>query len=237
MNTKNIASVIYMCAPVNALIEGIYEESIPMSEIARHGDFGLGTFNHLDGEMIMLDGQVYQAASDGTVKRITEDVMTPFSCVTFFNPISHDDISSSMEYAAMMSWLKELLYSPNLFYAIRMDGLFNYIKVRSVPRQEHYRPLVEVAREQTVFEYENVEGTLAGFFTPSFMGAVSVAGFHLHFLSSDRTCGGHLMECSPAQVKVGVQPLSTLELSLPTGLDYLTCSFGRDTEGELKQVE
>jgi len=79
-------SRIYLCAPVNALVEGIYEEKIPLTEIKKHGDFGLGTFDHLDGEMIMLDGKIYQITSDGRVTLVDDHALTPFACVTFITP-------------------------------------------------------------------------------------------------------------------------------------------------------
>ena len=85
-------SSLYLCAPVNALVEGIYEEKVPLREIKRHGDFSLGTFDKLDGEMILLDGTVYQVNSEGRVVVINDDCRTPFACVTFYRPISHEDV-------------------------------------------------------------------------------------------------------------------------------------------------
>lgn len=228
---------IYFCAPVNALVEGIYQQKIPFTEIKQHGDFGLGTFDHLDGEMIMLDGEIYQITSDGAAARVDDDTLTPFSCVAFYQPMSHDRLEQSCSYPVFLDWLNSLFPSPNIFYAIRVEGRFSRIKVRSVPRQENYRPLAEVAKDQPVFEYADVEGTLAGFYTPAFMGSLSVPGMHLHFLSADRKTGGHLLECCPDGVTAGIQFLSTLELGLPMSFDYLTCDFQRDTEKDLESAE
>ena len=229
---------LYLCAPVNALVEGIYEEKIPLSEIKKHGDFGLGTFNHLDGEMVLLDGRVYQITGDGQVNLITEDsVLTPFAAVTFYNPLSHEDLDKEMPYESFLVWLRDLLPSPNIFYALRMEGIFSRMKLRSVPRQENYKPLVEVAKEQSVFHFQDINGTLAGFFTPSFLPSLSVPGLHLHFLSQDLQHGGHLLECVPKQIRVGVQMIFHLELSLPKSLDYLTWDFQRDIREDLHKAE
>jgi len=228
---------VYLCAPVNALVEGIYEQKIPFSQIKQHGDFGLGTFDDLDGEMVMLDGEIYQITGTGQVHRVGDQARTPFACVTFYRPLSRDRFEMDMSYADFQTWIERLFPSLNIFYALRIDGHFSYLKVRSVPKQENYRPLVEVAQEQSVFTYTNIEGTLAGFFTPGFLGALSVAGLHLHFLSADRRRGGHLLECRPSKVEVGVQMLPTLELALPMSLDYLTCDFCRDTEADLSKAE
>jgi len=241
MNPKGKSALdrsrIYLCAPVNALVEGIYKEDIPLAEIKKHGDFGLGTFNDLDGEMVMLDGQVYQISSDGRVTVVDDSALTPFACVTFYEPLSHDEIDHEMNYDAFLEWLYGLLPSPNLFYAIRIHGAFAHVKARSVPKQDSYRPLIEVAKEQATFDFYDVEGTLAGFFTPSFMSSLNVPGLHLHFLSADLQQGGHLLECVPRKACVGVQMISTLELSLPISLDYLTWDFTRDISQDLDKVE
>jgi len=230
-------SALYMCAPVNALVEGLYEQKVPLREIKRHGDFGLGTFDDLDGEMILLDGRVYQVNSAGRVAVVDDAGMTPFACVTFYRPISHEDVAQAMDYQAFLNLVQQLLPSPNIFYAIRMEGTFDYVKTRSVPRQENYRPLAEATKDQPVFEFQNVAGTLAGFITPSFMGAVNVPGLHLHFLSADFTRGGHLLECRPRQGRIGVQFISRLELSLPMTFDYLTQDFTRNVEQDLNKAE
>ncbi len=211
---------------------------MPLAEIKQHGDFGLGTFNDLDGEMVLLDGAVYQITADGQVAVIEdEQTLTPFACVTSYRPISHDELDQELTYDAFLGWLVRLLPSPNLFYALRIEGEFASIKARSVPKQENYRTLVEVAREQTLFQFDNVSGTLVGFFTPTFMGSVNVPGLHLHFLSADFRSGGHLLECRPRKVRVGVQFISRLELALPLSLDYLVWDFRRDIRQDLNQAE
>jgi acetolactate decarboxylase len=231
------ANRVYLCAPVNALVEGIYEQNIPFTQVKQHGDFGLGTFDNLDGEMVMLDGQIYQITDEGCVHLVDEQALTPFACVTFYRPLSHDELNTEISYMEFQEWLQGLLPSPNIFYAIRVEGRFASIRVRSVPKQENYRPLVDVAREQPVFKFSDIEGTLVGFFTPSFVASLSVPGLHLHFLSADRQHGGHLLECRPSRVRAGVQFISSLELALPMGLDYLTWDFSRDTKQDLDKAE
>jgi acetolactate decarboxylase len=228
---------VYQCAPVNALVEGIYRERVPLRKILEHGDFGIGTFDDLDGEMVILDGRVYQIAGTGVVREVTQPVATPFACVTFWTPAAHDDLAAPCGYDAFLDWLLTLLPSPNLFYALRVEGLFDEVHTRSVPRQESYRPLVEVAAHQPEFSFSGARGTLAGFYTPAFMESVNVPGLHLHFLSDDRTQGGHLLACSPHRVRASVQFIHTLELGLPMNLDYLTWDFRRDTGADLGRAE
>ena len=236
-NNDTKRNPIYLCAPVNALVEGVYEERIPYSEIKKHGDFGLGTFDSLDGEMVMLDGNIYQITSDGRVHLQDDSAHTPFACVTFYQPAAHDELISASNYEEFLAWLEGLLPSPNIFYAIHIEGAFSFIKVRSVPKQDCYKPLVEVTKTQPVFEYKDIQGTLSGFFTPSFLSSLSVPGLHLHLLSSDFQQGGHLLECRTEGVQAGVQFINSVELDLPMSLDYLTLDFQRNTEDDLDRAE
>ncbi len=230
-------SRLYLCAPVNAIVEGIYEEHIPFSQIKRHGDFGLGTFDKLDGEMVMLDGRVFQMRADGCVAEVGDDALTPFACVTFYRPERYLELDGELSYDDFLRRLQESLPSPNIFYAFRIEGEFAHMKVRSVPKSECYIPLVEIAKEQPVFEFSDIRGTLAGFYTPDFMASVSVPGMHLHFLSDDLAHGGHLLNCRPRRVRAGIQPIYTVELALPTTPYYLGWDFRRDVRDDLDKAE
>ena len=229
--------LLFVSTPVNALVEGIYEENVSLAEVLTHGDFGIGTFNDLDGEMVIVDGIAYQMGADGTVRQAGRDVLTPYACVTFFRPLIYDDIDAPLSPPEFDSFLESLIPSPNVVYAVRVEGEFHHIRVRSVPKQENYRPLVEVAREQPEFMHHSVRGTLAGFFTPQFLASVTVPGFHLHFIRDDRQAGGHLLECSIQTARVFVQNLGGMELRLPYTLDYVTADLSRDSSDDLDEIE
>lgn len=229
---------LYLSAPVNALVEGIYRQNTTLGELKEHGDFGLGTFNDLDGELVLLGGSAYQVTGSGQVNRPGDDVLTPFACVTFFRELTFEDVSEGFaSFQALMGLLEDVFPSPNMMYALRIDGDFEFVRTRSVPKQEHYRPLVEVAREQPVFEMTNLSGTLAGFYTPAFMASLAVPGVHLHFLSEDRRSGGHLLQCRAARARVGIQILRSLRMDLPVTMDYLTADFQRSSVDDLRQAE
>ncbi len=229
--------LLYISAPVNALVEGLYREDARISDILTRGDFGLGTFNDLDGEMVVLDGQVHQLRSDGQAYDVMPDTRTPFACVTFFHPYSFEDIDYPLSYADLLVLFDRLLPSKNMIYAIRLDGLFDHVRTRSVPKQDSYRPLVEVAREQAEFEFHTIEGSMAGFWTPHFMQSVAVPGYHLHFLTADKQHGGHLLECRPRRIRIGLQHLARVELELPITIDYMTANFERDVGADLEEAE
>jgi acetolactate decarboxylase len=230
-------NAVYLSVPINALVEGLYEEKITIGDIKTHGDFGLGTFNHLDGEMVLLDGEAYQIKTDGKATIISDTEQTPFACVTFFRPDTWDDIPEGTSSADIFELLNRLIPSPNMLYALRVEGVFELVKTRAVPRTDNYVPLVEAAKNQIVFEFSHVEGSLIGFFTPDFMASLNAPGYHLHMLTADRRHGGHLMDCRVERAHVGIQHIPKLEVDLPFTLDYLTAQFSRDTKKDLGKAE
>ena len=220
-------NAVYLSAPVNAMLKGYYEENTALGDLKQHGDFGLGTFNNLDGEMVMLDGVIYQLHADGKTYPVDDRVQTPFACVTFYRPSFIEEIEGDLDFDAFNAVLNRLLPSDNMLYAIRIDGFFKQVKVWSVARQENYQPLSEDQQNRPIFEYENITGVLAGFYTPKFLRALNFPGFHLHFLTDGREYGGHLHECRTGRVQIGIQIIQRLELNLPITLDYLTAQLPR----------
>jgi len=230
-------SLLYICAPLNALVEGIYEEDIHLGEILKHGNFGIGTFDDLDGEMVIVDGTIYQITAEGRVNRIDEPAKTPYAIVTFFHPILFAELDSETQYGHFLEWLNGLLPSPNIFHAIRIEGDFARVRARSVPKQANYRPLAAVVADESIFHFENIRGTLAGFYTPAFMSSLSVPGHHLHFLSADSASGGHLIACTPRRVCASIQPIHRLELNMPMTTDYLKLNFLRNLGADIEKIE
>ena len=230
-------NAVCLSAPINAIVEGFYTANTTMAELKERGDFGLGTFNYLDGEMVLLDGLIYQIRSDGEVRVVPDEEKSPFACVTFFSPDTVEDLEGAVAAGDIGRVLDRLIPSANMLYAIRMDGRFKYMKTRSAPRCESYTPLVDAVKKQTIFELTDVEGSLAGFYTPRFMEQLNAPGYHLHFLTADRLHGGHVLACEIEKVRVGIQHVPELRVDLPITLDFLTAEFERDTSRDLDKAE
>lgn len=231
------ANTVYLSAPINALVEGLLVENTTIDQIKEHGDFGLGTFNYLDGEMVILDGEVFQIRSDGKVYAIGDDEKSPFACVTFFTPDTFDDVNEPIDETDFFEFLDRLIPSANMLYAIRIDGIFSHVRTRAVPKSENYKPLVQVAKDQILFDFHDVRGSLAGFYTPRFMESLHAPGYHLHLLTEDRKHGGHLMACALKEARIGIQHIPALEVGLPVTFDYLTADLTRDIGKDLEKAE
>lgn len=177
--------------------------------------------------MVMLDGVIYQLHADGKTYRVDDNVQTPFACVTFYSPSVVEEIEENLDFNEFNAILNRLLPSDNMLYAIRVEGLFKQVKVWSVAKQNNYQPLVEDEKNRPTFEYKNIIGVLAGFYTPKFIRALNFPGFHMHFLTIDRKYGGHLHECQTERIQIGIQFIQRLNLDLPITLDYLTANLQR----------
>jgi acetolactate decarboxylase len=228
---------IYQVSTIDALLNADYDGSTDIKSLKKHGDFGLGTFNTLDGEMLLLGGIFYQIKSDGKVYEPTPEIRTPFACVTFFDAKDTFILESGTTYAKFAKD-SPMYFSPNYFYAIRIDGTFKMIKARSVPAQKKPYPiLTEVVKTQPVFEFKDVKGTLAGFFTPCFFKGINVTGLHLHFISDDRKSGGHVLDFELTEGFLKTDKTTNIFLSLPDSPEFSTMDFRNDREKDLKKVE
>jgi acetolactate decarboxylase len=230
---------LFQVSTLDALIAGLYDGVLPLRDLLTHGDFGLGTFDALDGEMVVLDGQVYQITADGVVHRLPETATTPFAAVTRFDADLTIPLPAPTDWKGLQALLDARLPSLNLFHAVRIDGTFAMMKVRSVPRQPkpYTKNLLEVAAAQPVYEWTNVQGSLVGFRCPYFVHGVNVPGYHLHFLSADRTRGGHLLDCRVSQATLTADPTPTFRLELPTTPAYAKAALPLPDPKATEKVE
>ena len=207
------------------------------SFLLNYGDFGLGTFENLDGEMVVLDGAIYQARSDGKVLNITDDVGTPFAVVTDFTADQDRTIESASSFEEITKICDRYRDSDNLFYAFRIDGHFAHIQTRAMKATLDGLPLAKAAAIQPEFEFTDVVGTLVGIWAPQFSSALNIAGYHFHFLSEDRKKGGHLLECNGKNLRVRVDRLNDFHLSLPESEEFLRADLSKDTSKDLAYAE
>jgi acetolactate decarboxylase len=230
---------VYQFSTISALLEGVYDGDATIADILRHGDFGLGTFNHLDGEMVILDGICYRLRADGTASLAASTDRTPFAAVTRFHTDFEIAIQSPTAGSEVTGAIDRQIKSANLIYAIRITGRFSELHTRTVTEQEPpYPPLTQATEGQAETRFTAVSGVLVGFRTPEFEQGISVAGYHLHFLNSDRTGGGHVLDFTLEDGQVAVSGASQLHLSLPTSGAFLDAQLsGPDLSERISKAE
>ena len=230
---------IYQVSTMDALLDGVYDGEVTYGELARHGDFGLGTFNGLDGEMVAVDGRFYHLRDDGGATPVHPDERTPFAAVTFFEAETTRVLEGPLARSALEAAADALAPSGNLFYAVRVDGAFARVITRTVAMQHApYPPLTEVTAHEQVTTFDGVEGTLAGFRTPDYAQGIGIAGYHLHFITAARDAGGHVLDLELSRGTLAIGSESELHLCLPRTRAFLEADLaGRDRDAEIRRAE
>jgi acetolactate decarboxylase len=235
---NNSQSRLYAYSTLDALLAGVYDGDLTVAELSAKGDFGLGTFNHLDGEMIMLDGVCFHAKADGTVAVASPRDKTPLAYVTRFHRAPAIRPERALSLAELEKWLDAHLKNNNLFYAIRIEGVFRDVSVRAIaPQTEPYKPLAEVARTQVVHDYGETRGVLVGIRSPAFSRGISVPGYHWHFLTEDKKHGGHVLKLTVVDVSAQLEEITALDLQLPRSDAFAKADQTKDRAEEVKRVE
>lgn len=230
---------VYQTSLMSGLIAGVYEGDTTLKELFTHGDFGLGTFNDLDGELIAFDKESYQLRSDGSASETSEDQQTPFAVVTWFRPTVELELEESMTNEDVETLIDKLVPSPNLFCAIRLDGEFELVRTRTVPRQERpYKPMLEAIAEQPTFDFNDTHGTMIGFRCPPYLQGVNVAGYHIHYISDKRDGGGHVLEYRLKNARLQLGIVSKLRIDLPGNQDFLNADlYPEDIDAAIRKAE
>jgi acetolactate decarboxylase len=228
---------LFQVSTSRALVQGVYGEVVLSSRLLSHGDFGLGTFDELDGEMVLLDGVIYQVRSDGSVRRVDESTGTPFATVLTFAADEDLTLERVDNFAHLCRLCDTHRGSDNLFYAFRVDGEFDHVHTRAMRRTDSGVSLRKAASTQPEFHFQKVRGTLVGFWSPTFAGAVDIPGYHFHFLSDDRTMGGHVLDCAGSNLRLRVQKINEFHLSLPDTEEFLRADLKLDLSQDLRAAE
>jgi acetolactate decarboxylase len=228
---------LYQVSTSGALVEGVYQGAVRVGTLREHGDLGLGTFENLDGEMVVVDGQFFQVRSDGCVRECDDDVLSPFAVVTQFEPEAEFKLEKCPELSHLTGLFDSLRQTDNVFFALRVDGHFDHVRTRAMRRTEEGVPLVEAAAVQPEFEFHDLSGTLVGFWTPDYARTLNVPGYHFHFVSADRTRGGHLLQCRGSGLRLQIQREGDYRIALPETEGFLKADLRRDPAADLAQAE
>ena len=163
---------------------------------------------------------------------------TPFAEVTFFKADRTHLIEMPMNFRQLLAYIDKLLPSPNLPYAIRIDGFFPTVKTRSIPRQQKpYPTLAEAAAKQAVFDLTGVKGVIVAFRYPAYLAGVNMSGYHCHFITADRRAGGHLLDCRVEGATVAVDAIPNFYLHLPESQAFSHTDLTGDRRRELEKIE
>lgn len=228
---------LYQVSTSAALVQGVYQGCVTVGKIKEHGNFGLGTYDELDGEGLMLDGHVYQALGDGSVIEPADSATAPFWVSAEFEADRNAAIDSVSNWEELCAQIDQLRRSENLFTAIRIDGIFDEIHYRVACKSAPGTDLVTATSHQAEFTLKNVQGTLLGFWAPTYARTFNIPGYHLHLLSGDHQHGGHVLGIQAKNLKLQVMDADNLIMALPESPGFLKADLSGDPSLALSKAE
>jgi len=235
---------------VDALVAGLFDGAFPASRVSAHGTLGVGCGDALDGELVLLDGALHVCRADG-VSPVEPDARLPFAEVVDFAPTFHQQLSGPLSEADFEQLVDALVPSHNLFYAIRLDGVFDSLTVREAQKQERraaqagesgqqhpFPGLAEAVKSQHESTVGETTGTLLGFKGPDVFQGLSVADYHLHYLADDKLFGGHSMDFQLRSGTLSIEAYSSFTVHLPDVDSYLDAELDNvDADEAIRQAE
>ena len=226
---------------LQGLTLGDYYGSVTVKELKEKGDTGIGTFEGVNGELVMVDGAVYRAKSDGSVEVAPDDETIPFSNVTFFDADATEEISGISNINDLKSYLNGKVneFGKNNFYMIRIDGAYKNVFARSELKQEEpYKTLADaLSTDQREFNFEKTNGTVVGLYCPEYMKELNAAGWHFHFVSEDRQNGGHVLDLDIDSAELKWDNTPGFNMLLPDTEKFPTLDLTTDQSQDIKKVE
>ena len=232
---------VYQVALLQSLTQGYFDGIVKVGELKRHGDTGIGTFDGANGEMIVLGGRVYQALGDGSVRAADDNETVPFSAVAFFDADLSAELSRTDDINALKDTLNRTVMEngKNLFYMVKISGTFCKMNVRSIIKQKKpYRSLDKALEtDQRFFDYKDTAGTVVGLYCPDSAGGINAAGWHFHFISCDRTKGGHILDLAFDFATAEFDAKQGLEMYLPAAPEFQRMELSLDVSDAIRKIE
>ena len=230
---------VFQTGLMSQLLDGVYDGEMTIGELLSHGNFGVGTFNGLDGEMVVLAGDCYQVRHDGSVSIPQLTDRTPYAVVTNFVPMIRRELPQNMLRTSTSQVLDNFTVSKNYMYAIKIYGEFEWVRTRTVVKQEKpYPKMVDATENEDIVQFDNLAGTIVGFRTPIYEQGISVPGCHAHFIDDDRTHGGHVVDFKLKSANVEICPGTGLQLHLPLTPEFSSANLSpEDLADQISKAE
>ncbi|MDD3225686.1 MAG: acetolactate decarboxylase [Clostridium sp.] len=236
-------SEFYQVSTLNAIMLGNFDGTIDVKELLEHGNEGIGTFEGLDGEMIVLDGKAYNGKANGKAEEYDGEKRVAFATVAKFSENAKSYVLKNIDTIKQLKIkLNEIIDEKykdiNAFYILKAEVEANYVKVRSCCKQQKpYKTLLEVSKNQVEHEYKNLNGYLLAVWCPKYVDGLNMPGWHIHFLSKDKSKGGHMLEISVKNVDLKIEDKRDYKIILPSNEEFKNLDLGADLKKDTEKVE
>lgn len=232
-------NTLFQYGIADAFVGGVFEATLPITELKKHGDFGLGAPGVLDGELIISDGHAFQTRATGITAEVSDAFKTALAFVTFFQADTAFHIRGIAQQQDAFRQIEQHLNKKNAVYAIRISGNFDDLKTRAFPpyTQKPFPPLATLLDRQKFFDIKNTKGQIIGYKLPPYLNGISIEGYHFHFLSDSKTQGGHVLNFGGDDLIVEIAEIKSFVLSLPQDDAFMNYNFKTGNKGDLEKVE
>ena len=233
---------MFQVSTLQSLALGYTRAVMTVGELIQHGETGLGTFEDVNGEMIVIDGKCYRAMDDGRVTEAGDERGVPFASVAYMDNCREFELSGDYTMESLKAELNNRIeedFGLNSMHVIQVHGTFEKIYARSeLPYRAHHVTLKDMLDiTQTSFEFSNITGSLVGVYYPDYMDGINAAGWHLHFVNDERNKGGHVYEIKMSSGKVRLAKKTRIDIQLPKDPAFDTYSLKSASKDEIKKVE
>lgn len=233
---------MFQVSTLQSLALGYTRAVMTVGELMQHGETGLGTFEDVNGEMIVIDGKCYRAMDDGRITEGGDERGVPFASVAYMDNCREFELSGDYTMESLKAELNNRIeedFGLNSMHVIQIHGTFEKIYARSeLPYRAHHVTLKDMLDiTQTSFEFSNIRGSLVGVYYPDYMDGINAAGWHLHFVNDERNKGGHVYEIKMTSGKVRLAKKTRIDIQLPKDPAFDTYSLKSASKDEIKQVE
>lgn len=232
-------SCLFHVGMANTLLGGLYEGFYPVDLLKSKGNFGIGAPHLLDGELLIIDGRVWQTTSVDSTFEASDELLVPYAAVHDFKPIRSVRLSGTYSRDELYATLDSLLKPHNGMYGVKVSGLFTSITTRAFPAvtDQPAPPLASIMDRQVLFNHANQRGSLVGYRLPPFMVGMNFPGYHFHFISDDKRRGGHMTDFMATNITIEYDRIHRFEVQLPEREDFDLFDFSADRSNEARTIQ
>ena len=209
------ADTVWQVSPFAVLLRGGFDGVVTTGQLLQHGSLGVGAADALDGEIAVMDGNVYQFMPGGVVVRPGPSLPIPFAIVTPWAGGESIRLPRGLEFTApLLPSIDSRLPTTDAFYALRLTGTWSTVRARTFKKQSRpYGPITPEAEDR--YTLTDVTGTMVGFREPSYVDSLSVPSWHLHFVTGDGRRGGHVLGFTANEVVLSWSPRPYFTVYVP----------------------
>lgn len=238
---ENDRETLNQVALLQSLALGHFDGVVTVGQWKTFGDTGIGTFEGLNGELIALDGVVYQGDQNCNAHVMKDNEKIPFSNITFFEKDFSVKLNHVKNKSALENELNALVkkHGANNFYMVKIPAQYNKILIRSEAKQNKPYPTLVKALEATQKEVtkENISGTIVGLYCPTFMSSLNSVGWHFHFISDDKKFAGHVLEMNIKSGEAQFDKTENFSMILPKKKSFNQLNFETDLREDIRKAE